>query len=272
MEVAPSVDGFDPHSSEGPQMLQCHASRSRLLATAVAVLAAASAVNAQVITGIAGYGTTSSGNASNALRTNTQGGDFLSNTYITRGTNPSTDAFLYTGNATGNLLGSGITLNAGANTFSLWGFTEYGPANWGVSPFTGPNTSPTNPTLSSWYSASASTLSAVGLTGMTDFNTLVPAGPLSALLGGFNVAISEFSFATVSRAVFIGSYDIFDGANRPTNVAKLVLTATPVTGVVPEPSTYVLMASGLGMLRCSPGGEAPCSGGRSRGQNFHRLP
>jgi|GEM_PF-3755039 len=229
-------------------MLQRRAERFRLLATAVAVLAATSAVNAQVITGIAAYSTTSSGNAANAWRTNTQGGDFLSNTYITRGTSPSTDTFLYTGNATGNLLGSGITLNAGTNTFYLWGFTEYGPANWGVSLFTGPNITPTNPTLSSWYSSSANTLSAVGLQGMTDFNSLAPAGPLSALIDGFNVTISEFSFATVTRGMVTGSYDIIPFDPRRNNVAKLVLTATPASNVVPEPSTYVLLASGLGMM------------------------
>ena len=79
----------------------------------------------------------------------------------------------------------------------------------------------------------------------------VPAGPLSALISKFNVTISEFSFATVSRAVAIASYEAFDGpgnALRPTNVAKLVLTVAPATNVVPEPATYVLLASGLGML------------------------
>jgi hypothetical protein len=141
-------------------------------------------------------------------------------------------------------------LNTGANTFYLWGFTEYGAANWGVSLFTGPNTSPTNPTLSSWYSGSANTLSAVGLTGMTDFNTLVPggAGPLSALISGFNVTISDFSYTTVMRAVSADSYAMNTTALRENRVAKLVLTATPESNVVPEPSTYLLLASGLGML------------------------
>ncbi len=231
-------------------MLHRHASRFRFCATAVAFLAVTGSVNAQVITGIAAYATTSSGNGDMSWRTNTQGGDFLSNTWITRGTNPSTDAFLYNGNAAGNLLGSGITLNAGANTFYLWGYTDYGPKNWGVSLFTGPNTSPTNPTLSSWYSGTANTLSAVGLDGMTDFNALAPAGPLSAFLGGFNVAITEFSYAQVIRGVYNGSYDISESANfmQSNSVAKLVLTVTPAINVVPEPSTYLLMASGLGIL------------------------
>ena len=232
-------------------MLHRIAARYRLVASAVALLTVTSAVNAQVITGIAAYNTTASGNSAYAWRTNTQGGDFLSNTYITRGTSPSTDAFLYNGNAAGNLLGSGITLNAGTNTFYLWGFTGYGPANWGVSLFTGPNTSPTDPTLSSWYSSSASTLSAVGLQGMNDFNALTSAGPLSALIGGFTVTITDFSFAgDVVRGVSIGSYE-WGASSNPANrnpTAKLVLTVTPVSGVVPEPSTYLLMASGLGML------------------------
>ena len=235
-------------------MLHPHVSRPRLFAAAVALLAASGSATtiakAQVITGIAAYATTADGNSNYSWRTNTQGGDFLSNTWITRGTTPHTDAFLYDGNTAGNQLGSGITLNAGANTFYLWGFTDYGAANWGVSLFTGPNTSSTNPTLSSWYSRSANTLSAAGLIGMDDFNALAPAGPLSALLGTFNVTITEFSFAQVVRGVYNGSYSISASANdqQVNSVAKLVLTVTPETNVVPEPSTYLLMASGLGML------------------------
>ena len=83
---------------------------------------------------------------------------------------------------------------------------------------------------------------------MTDYNSLAPGGPLSALLEGFNVAITEFSYATVVRPVSSRSYDISDSFLRTNRVAKLVLTATPILNVVPEPSTYVLMASGLGML------------------------
>ena len=130
-------------------MLRRHASRCRLVATAIAFLVLTSPARAQIITGIAAYMTTAAGNGNMSWRTNTQGGDFLSNTWVTRGTNPATDAVLYNGNAAGNLLGPGMTLNTGANTFCLWGFTEYGPANWGVSLFTEPNSSLTNSTLSS---------------------------------------------------------------------------------------------------------------------------
>ena len=97
-------------------MLQPHASRSRLFVAAVAFLAATSSAKAQVIAGINAYSVISGTNRSLPYwRTNTQGNDPLSNTFITRGTNPSTDAFLYDGNAPGNLLGSVITLNRGAN-------------------------------------------------------------------------------------------------------------------------------------------------------------
>jgi len=101
-------------------MLQPHASRSRLFAAAVAFLAATSSAKAQVIAGINAYSVISGTNRSLPYwRTNTQGNDPLSNTFITRGTNPSTDAFLYDGNAPGNLLGSGITLNRGANDLRI---------------------------------------------------------------------------------------------------------------------------------------------------------
>jgi hypothetical protein len=209
----------------------------------------APSLHAQVITGIAAYNTTATGDIFGGWRTNTQGGDFLSNTYITRGTSPTTDAFIYNGNANGQLLGSGITLTAGVNTFYLWGFTSYGSANWGVSLMTGANTAASLPTLSSWYSASANTLSAVGRTAGNDFIN-VSGGPLSALIDGFTVTITEFSYALVSRNVFINSYSVSEAPSPVSQgTAKLVLTVTggpnPNPSVVPEPSTYALMGTGL---------------------------
>jgi hypothetical protein len=215
--------------------------------TALALLASlsvATPARAQVITGLTAYSTTAAGDASLSWYTNTQGGDFPSNTFITRGTAPATDPFLFNGNAAGNLLGSGIALNAGINTFYLWGFTGYGPANWGVSLFAGANTNASTPALSSWYSQSGNTLSAVGRTAGNDFSGIVQAAPLTALIGGASVSITEWSFATVRRGVSIGSYGWSPSAEVTNNVGKLVLTVTPTT-VVPEPATVALMGSGL---------------------------
>lgn len=219
--------------------------------TALAMLVSfgsAATARAQVITGITAYRTGATGNIDPGWRTNTQGGDFPSNTYITRGTSPGTDPFLFNGNATGNLLGSGITLNAGINTFYLWGFTGYGNVNWGVSLIAGANTVTSTPTLSSWYGQAGNTLSAIGTSVFNDFGASVGGGPLSALVSGATVTITEWSFATVTRGVTIGSYEWIPIQPVVNNVGKLVITVTPATGVVPEPSTIVLMASGLAGL------------------------
>jgi len=60
--------------------------------------------------------------------------------------------------------------------------------------------------------------------------------------------ISEFSFATVNRGVLANSYQLSYGPEQTNGVAKLVLTVAPASTVVPEPSTYLLMASGLDLL------------------------
>lgn len=184
-----------------------------------------------------------------------------SNTYITRGTNPGTDAFLYSGNGIpgpcNSLIPSGISLNTGVNTFYLWGYTGLvGSPNYAVALFTGANVL----TVSSYWSSSANTISGVGTTVYDDFggyNPSLPGVGLSAILGDFRLTITDWSAAQVTRNVQVNSYDLFSTADSYVhNVGRLVLNVEdlrvpptdPPVSTVPEPSTYVLMASGLAAL------------------------
>lgn len=185
-----------------------------------------------------------------------------SNTYITRGTNPTSDAFLYTDNGNSpppciSLLGSGLALNTGVNTFYLWGNSGLvGDPNYAVALFTGAGT----PTVSSYWSATTNTISGVGTEVYDNFGGFNPrlAGVgLSAVLGDFRLTITDWSPTQVTRNVQITAGNV---ASIPSplvnNVGKLVLNVedlrAPVTNppvsTVPEPSTYLLMASGLAVL------------------------
>jgi len=90
-----------------------------LVVLAGALLPASSLLAQPTLTRVTSYNKTAAGGAIGGWLTNTQGMDFPSNTYITRGTNPTTDAFLFNGNASGELMGSGLTLGVGSHTFYL---------------------------------------------------------------------------------------------------------------------------------------------------------
>ena len=189
----------------------------------------------------------------NGAYTDAQGsGSCCANTYITRGTNPTTDAFLYTGNDAGSLFPAGITLSTGLNTFYLWGSTGLvGTPNYAVALFTGS----TALTVSSYWDATTNTNSGVGMKVYGDPN---PFGPqldgvgLSAILGNFQLTITDWRPEVVVRNVSIQNFGV-GALTTPVanNVGRLVLnvvdltTGTPPVSTVPEPSTYLLMACGL---------------------------
>ncbi|MFN9099330.1 MAG: hypothetical protein ACK5X2_11220 [Gemmatimonadaceae bacterium] len=95
----------------------------RHVVTALGVLsaAAATAAQAQTITGITGNG------PGGILDTADGGG--ISNVYVTAGTNPTTDAFLYNGNALGFFPNQNLT--AGLYTFYALGGRQCVQANVG---------------------------------------------------------------------------------------------------------------------------------------------
>jgi hypothetical protein len=217
-----------------------------LAALAGALLSTSSLLAQPSITAVTSYNTTAGGDAIGGWLTNTQGGDFYSNTYITQGTNPTTDAFLFNGNTSGALLGSGLSLGAGSYTFYLWGFTGY-QVNHGVSlAFDGQAT----PQIASWYNSTTSTNSALGLTTKDDLGNTVAGVGLSALFGDYLVSITNFSFEQVTRDVLINSYS-WSEATSPIshNVGRLELQVRRTGGEppvsVPEPSALAMMATAM---------------------------
>lgn len=195
----------------------------------------------------------------NGRFTETSGfGTCCSNTYITRGTDPTTDAFLFNGNAAGTLIPSGIALTTGINTFHLWGFTGMiGSPNFAVALFTGDITAASAPTVSSYWTPTTNTISGAGVQVRNDFATLVNGVGLSAILGDYQLTIAEWSPLQVTRNVTIGPAAWADvGQPIENQVGRLVLdvkdlrtppTEPPVTNV-PEPSGYLLLATGLVVL------------------------
>ncbi|WP_373061343.1 PEP-CTERM sorting domain-containing protein [Gemmatimonas sp.] len=188
--------------------------------------------------------------------TDTRGTSCCANTYITRGSNPGSDAFLYTGDGpVGSLIPSGITLATGLNTFYLWGGAgglvgdSFNP-NFAVSPQTGSNAL----AVSSYWNATTNTISGVGTTVQDDFGASRAGTGLSTILGNFRLTITDWSPQVVSRNVRINLFEVTPMPNAETsNVGRLVLNVVdltpppvnPTTTTVPEPSTYLLMASGL---------------------------
>lgn len=176
------------------------------------------------------------------------GGGTISNAYVTSGTNPVTDAFLYNGNATGFF--GGLSLNPGLNTFHVWGaFNTLLPSstpNVMLNLFA--NSDDTTPVLSAIFGTNGF-VTGSGVTAFQNvesFSTTTGAG-LTWAVGGKQVTIKDWSSAMVNRAVSVASFGVtptLAGVDHYTG--KLVLEVTDIPNTtVPEPGTWGLMSAGL---------------------------
>ena len=211
---------------------------------AVALLAAATPAVAQgTLSGVTFYCASSTGGFCGSDYWNTVPNDFAFNVFLSTSLGGS---FL---NPAGTL---SVPLTLGTNTFYAYAAPGSGVPFFGVNTFLNGSTTPLvsgfAPQNGNGTVSSNAGLGSFGIVPVTTFGApgIVPAGPLSTTIDGFQYTLTFFSFNTT------GQFGDRVGPDFPTPnggndfLGQFVITVAPATvGVVPEPSTVVLMASGL---------------------------
>lgn len=210
---------------------------------ATALLAAATPALAQgTLSDITVYSTTSSGAFNFSDYYNTRTGDFVYNIYVSTTANGS------------NVLNPSATLSTplalGTNTFYLFGDPGSRPDFYGFNLFLDGGTTP----FISGYAATngGTVLSNQGQ--VTFEGTRVGINPPLTVQGagttfaanGFLYTLTDFSFNTTQQFGDIASPLVLGPNGSADYFGTISISVAPITvGVVPEPSTVVLMASGL---------------------------
>ena len=212
---------------------------------AVALMAASTPALAQAtLTGTTIYSTSSLGAFTGQNFWNTIPNDGAFNLFLTTSVGGS---FL---NPAGTL---STPLSLGSNTFYVYGNPGSALPFFGISLFANGSGTP----LVSGFAPANGTgaVSSSLFNGVVGMNPslnvgvpggLVPSGPLSTTIDGFQYTLTFFSFNTTGQwGDFVGP-ELPLPNGQPDYLGQFVITVAPVTvAVTPEPSTVVLTASGL---------------------------
>lgn len=143
-----------------------------------------------------------------------------------------------------------VPLTLGSNTFYVYAEPGSPQSFFGINLYLNGGTTP----LVSGFAPQNGNGTVSSNAGMTTFSNApatgsigtVPGGPLSTTIDGFQYTLTFFAFNTTQQFGDRVSPEFPVASGNGDFLGQFVITVAPATvGVVPEPSTVVLMASGL---------------------------